>query len=93
MNDSFVDLLAEASFFINVKLKNPAFSEIAAKTHSPFGPYLAGQFAYIPPALEKGWIFYLPRGKIEPPVGTQQPQIGGIKSSFSKFYGKVCVIS
>ena len=73
-----------------------------------------GHFACIPPALKKGWIFYFPRGKIEPPVGTQQPQIGGIKSSFqiqwksllshmntsgfisynfSKFYGKVCVIS
>ena len=41
------------SFFTHGQLKNPAFSEIAAKTHSPFGPYLAGHFACIPPALEK----------------------------------------
>ena len=63
MNDSFVDLLAEASFFIHGKLKNPAFSEIAAKTHSPFGPYLPDYFASVPLALKKGWMFYFPMGK------------------------------
>ena len=48
------------SFFTHGQLKNPAFSEIAAKTHSP---YLVDHLAFISPALELGWIFYLPRGK------------------------------
>ena len=51
------------SIFTPGQKNHPAFSEIAAKTHSPFGPYLAGHFACIPPALEKGWMVFLPRGK------------------------------
>ena len=43
--------------------KHPPFSEIAVKTQSPFGPYLADYFACVPPALKKGWMFYLPIGK------------------------------
>ena len=51
------------SIFTPGQKNHPAFSEIAAKTHSPFGLYLAGHFACIPPALEKGWMVFLPRGK------------------------------
>ena len=51
------------SFFTHRQIKHPPFSEIAVKTHSPFGPYLADYFACVPPALKKGWMFYLPMGK------------------------------
>ena len=70
------------SIFTPGQKNHPAFSEIAAKTHGPFGPYLAGQFACIPPALKKAGCLICPAVKNEPPVGPQQPQIGGIKSSF-----------
>ena len=68
-------------FFTHRQIKNPASSEIAVKTHSRLGPYLADHFACVTPALKKGWIFYLPMGKKWTPVGPQQSQIGGIKSS------------
>ena len=42
------------SFFTHRQIKHPAFSEIAVKTHSPFGPYLVDYFACVPPALKKG---------------------------------------
>ena len=51
------------SFFTYRQIKHPPFSEIAVKTHSPFGPYLADYFACVPPALKKRWMFYLPMGK------------------------------
>ena len=51
------------SFFTHRQIKNPASSVIAVKTHSGFGQYLADHFACVPPALKKGWIFYLPIGK------------------------------
>ena len=51
------------SFFTHRQIKHPPFSEIAVKTHSPFGPYLVDYFACVPPALKKGWMFYLLMGK------------------------------
>ena len=44
-------------FLTHRQIKHPASSEIAVKTHSPFGPYLADNFAYVSPALKKGWMF------------------------------------
>ena len=51
------------SIFTPGQKNHPAYSEIAAKTHSPFGPYLVGHLASVPPALKKGWMFDLLRGK------------------------------
>ena len=67
------------SIFTPGQKNHPAFSEIAAKTHSP---YLANYFACVAPALKKGWMFFFPWVKNESLVGPQQSKIGGIESSF-----------
>ena len=70
------------SIFTPGQKNHPAFSEIAAKTHSPFGLFWRAILpVYHRPSKKAGW-FFCPGVKIEPPVGPQQPQIGGIKSSF-----------
>ena len=70
------------SIFTPGQKNHPAFSEIAAKTHSPFGLFWRAILpVYHRPSKKAGW-FFCPGVKIEPPVGPQQPQIGRIKSSF-----------
>ena len=70
------------SFYTHRQIKHSPFLEIAVKTHSPFSPYLADYFACVPPALKKGGCFICSWVKNESPVGPQQPQKGGIQSSF-----------
>ena len=58
------------SCFTHRQIKHPPFSEIAVKTHSQFGPYLADYFACVPLALKRGWLFHLPMGKKWIPSGS-----------------------
>ena len=72
------------SYFTHEQIKYPTFSDIAAKTHmtQSIRPTFGRPIFWYTPALKKAGCLICPTVKNEPQVGPQQPQIGGIITSF-----------
>ena len=66
----------------NIEMKHDALMKIAVNMHSLFGPIWQIFLPVYHRPSKNGGCFICSWVKNESPVGPQQPQIGGIQSSF-----------